>query len=114
MPMPIAALHSVQIFLANLPNDLPAHEQHRLLALTLINHLGSLGRVLSFVSTAKIQTQSNFQFASSDALLAELDAGLFTLGELQTCLADAAYSAVEEMFSLLNEPPAEPEEVSHA
>lgn len=34
---------------------------------------------------------------------------MFVLGDLQTCFADVAYDAVEQMFAALNEPPPEPD-----
>ncbi len=105
MPLPIAALLSLD---AHLDLSQRAHapfEQQRLIALTLINHLGSLGRVIAFLSTAKIRTGANFECADPDRLLTELDCGLFTLGEIQAALADSAYAAVEELTGLHDLPP---------
>lgn len=114
MPMPIGSLLHIEYHLRNTPDDLPEHEKQRLIALTAINHLGSLGRILAHLSTAKPLSPQNPAPAKIKDELEEFDCGLFVLGELQACIADTAYMAVEEMFSLLNEPPAEAEEVSHA
>lgn len=73
-----------------------------MIALTAINHVGSLGRAVSFLSTEKIHA-ANFEEGVTDALLEELDAALFTIGETQACFADSAYAAVEEMFTALTE-----------
>lgn len=98
MPLPIASLLQIDLHLRG-SDELPEHEKQRLLALTAINNAGSLGRALSFLSPAKIL--DGFERRESDDLLRELDCTLFTLGQLQSCLNDAAYDAVEKMFGAL-------------
>ena len=98
MPLPITSLLHLDIHLRDHTRELPEHEKQRLIALTAINHVGSLGRAVSFLSTAKILA-ANFDERVTSDLLEELDAAQFTIGEIQSCFADSAYAAVEEMFT---------------
>ena len=102
MPLPITSLLHLDLHLRDRTDKLPEHEKQRMIALTAINHVGSLGRAVSFLSTEKILA-ANFEPGVTDALLEELDAALFTIGETQACFADSAYAAVEEMFTALVE-----------
>lgn len=101
MPLPNASLLSVDLQLRNIPPNLPEHEKQRLIALTAISYGGSLGRAVSCLSASKLTEQGSVP-------VEELDAAVFALGDLQTCFADVAYDAVEQMFRALNEPPPEP------
>ncbi len=103
MPLPSAALLHIDLHLRSNPlaEKLPEHEQQKRIALTAINHVGSLGRAVSFLSTGKILAE-NFGQRVTNELLEELDAALYTIGEMQACLADSAYAAVDEMYTELN------------
>lgn len=98
MPLPIASLLQIDLHL-RITDELPEHEKQRLIALTAINCASGLGRAVSFLSTVKVI--EGFEKSESETLLRELDCTLFTLGELESCLTDAAYDAVEKMFGAL-------------
>lgn len=59
MPLPNNALLHLDIHLRADPlAKLPEHEKQRMIALTTINHVASLGRAVSFLSTEKIRAAS--------------------------------------------------------
>lgn len=102
MPLPIASLLHIEYHLRNTPDNLTEAEKQRLIALTAINHVGSLGRILSHLSTAKSLSPHDPSPAKISDELEEFDCGMFIIGELQACIADTAYMAVEEMFTALH------------
>ena len=105
MSLPAVTLRTLDLHFRAIPDDLSDADRHRLMALTAINYLGSLGRLTSFLSTMRIASGEGFEYIKPTDQLEELDHALFVLGELQTGLADTAYMAVEEMFTALLTPP---------
>lgn len=99
MPLPLHQLLGVELTFLSVPIEPATAESYRAIALSALNYAGSLGRVVSFVSTAKIA--EHFGEPETKALLEDLDSGLFTVGELQSALCDHAYMCVEELFTLL-------------
>lgn len=103
MPLPIASLLHVEYHLRGVSADLPEHEQQRMIALTAINHLGNFGHLLSRLSASKPYCSHDPAPVDAETNGEQLDGGLYVLGELQACIADTAYTAVEEMFGALTE-----------
>lgn len=102
MPLPLRSLRAVEIEFRGIPStvNITDPDHFRVQALVALNHVGSLGRLLSFVSLRKIQ-KAHFEEGDFNALLEELEEALFTVGELQHTLCDTAYYATQEMFDLL-------------
>lgn len=107
MPLPLASLRAVEYHLRDIPADITEHEKQRLIALTAINHLGCLGYVLSHLTASKVHCSHKRSPIKPPDDAEDLDSALFVLGKMQACIADTAFGAVEEMFSALNDPPAD-------
>jgi len=104
MSLPALTLRAVELEFYAIPENLSKAEQHCVKALTAINYLGNLGRIISLLSTSKIaQPGQGFEHIESTTQIEEFDHGLWVLGDLQHALADSAYCDVEEMFIALTE-----------
>ena len=78
-----------------------AEELHTL-ATTGLNYLGNLGHLTSMLSLDKLpelmRDQSDHH---NEILLDDIRSALFTLGELQSGIAEAVYDNVTELYELL-------------
>jgi len=107
MPLPLAALRAITYELYLDDNKLPEPEKQRLIALTALNHLSSLAALRKHLSVAKAYASGHggSHPIEADIGMEEFDAGMFAISELEGCIADAAFIAVEEMFTAFTEPP---------
>jgi len=104
MSLPALTLRAVELEFYGIPETLSEAEQHRVKALTAINYLGNLGRIISLLSASKIaEPGQGFEHITPTTQIEEFDHGLWVLGDLQHALADSAYCSVEEMFIALTE-----------
>lgn len=110
MPLPLHSILQIELHLRNQPDNLTPAERHRAIALTAISYAGSLGRVVSNLTTMHLCGPDAVPARSSEEFREEFDSALYVLGELQAVLNDTAYGAVEEMFIALTEPADVPKE----
>ena len=114
MPLPIASLlpfgqlRSITYELHETSPKTPEHDKQRNIALTAISHLANLGVALKYLSLAKHLTEVSP--IEEERGINEFDKMLAALGEIQSCIAGAAYSATGEMWHALIEPPEEADE----
>lgn len=90
MSLQLYPIQSIQITFRALPANLSDVERQRLAALTAMSYVGALGRVIAFLSTARLQD------LPAEELHAELEHGLQALGELQASLAELSYVELTE------------------
>lgn len=101
--LPFASFVSLHYNLKFTPHDTPEPEQLYQRALMTLNHVGALGRVVSFLSSAKLCDDPRQTIDGIQDRAEELDKGLFVLGQLIAAIADEGYAAVVELNDMLTE-----------
>lgn len=96
------------------PHETPEPEQLYQRALMALNHVGALGHVVCFLSSAKLCDDHRETVSGIQDRAEELDKGLYVLGQLIAAIADEGYAAVVELNDILTEPKSDSPPVEEA